>query len=372
MTTPVSVTVLLEPETADEILATLLEVGELAGLPVTTWRAGDPTRAQWRGLARKLESADAIQTELAKAAFITGPEGQRAEGEWLSLRVADVYGVEREEEEFATPTIELDNAGGGVFEIDALGATFSNSLTGATYKNQLPFTIDALETGVEVLLIADEGGSAGTIGLDEIDTIVSPTLTGVVIVGNTASAGVDEQSDEGLIEQALATLGALSPNGPADAYEFVARSETLTTVAGVTRALGDGDTSDGTVTVYVATTTAALSAPNVALIQAAIDTWAQPLCTDATVVSGTAQTIPVTLTGLDSEAQDVVEAALDTLFASIEFAGLVARDAITSAARVAAVAGGFPPGGGVGCTSPAVDSTLATGVFPVRGTVTLA
>jgi hypothetical protein len=371
MTTPVSVTVLLEPETEDEILATTLEVAEVVGLPVTTWRVGDPTRTQFRAQARKLAAADVIQTELAKAAFITGPEGQRAEGEWLTLRVSDVYGVDRDEEEFATPTVTLDNAGGGVFEVDALGATFSNSATGATYKNQLPFTIDALETGVEVLLIADDGGSAGTVGVDEIDTIVSPPLLGISITGNTAGTGVDEQSDTGLIEQALATLGALSPNGPADAYEFVARSEALTTVAGVTRALADGDSTDGTVTVYVATTTAAISAPNVVLIQAAVDTWAQPICTDATVVSGTAQTVAVTLSGLDSDAQDVVEAALDTLFASIEFAGLIALDAITSAARVAAVAGGYPPTGAVACTLPVADQTLATGVFPVRGTVTL-
>jgi hypothetical protein len=97
MTTPVSVTVLLEPETADEILETTLEVAELVGLPVTTWRVGDPTRTQFRALSRKLASADEIQTELAKAAFITGPEGQRAEGDWLTLRVSDVYGVERED-----------------------------------------------------------------------------------------------------------------------------------------------------------------------------------------------------------------------------------------------------------------------------------
>lgn len=371
MTTPLSVFVLLVRETADEIFDAALTLAELVGLPVTSWRAGDPTRTQLRAQAAKLAKSDEVVTELAKACFITGPVGERAEGEWLKLRVADVYGVDPDEASFAAPTVMLDNAGGGLYEVDALSATFSSSVKGATFKNQATFTINPLATGVAVLLVADAAGSAGSVGVDEVDTLVSPTLTGVTIAGSTASAGIDEQSEQGLIDQALATLGALSPNGPADAYEFVARSSGLTGIDGVTRAQSAGDASDGTVTVYVATTTAALSGPSVAAIQTAEDTWAQPLCTDATVVSGTPQTVDVTLTGVPAGAQDVTEAALDALFASIDFGGDVIVDALTSAVRVACVAAGFTVAGAIVPSVPAVGFTLATGVFPVRGTVTL-
>lgn len=367
--TPLSVFSLIAKQTADEIFTLALEVAELVGLPVSTWRTGDPTRTQFRALARKLANADEIQTELAKAAFITGPEAERASGEWLKLRVADVYGVEAEEAKFATPSITLDNAGGGLFEWDTRGLVVSSSSTGATFRSQSPGLINPLETGVVVSLVADVAGSAGSVGLDEIDTIVSPALTGVTIASSTAAIGSDAQSDVGLIEQALATLGALSPNGPVDAYEFVARNAELTGIQGVTRAKGEGDTADGTVTVYVATTTAALDVDSVAAIQAAVDVWAQPLCTDATVVSGTPQTQAVTyvLTPAHPQAQQAIESALDAHFASIDFGGQITESALKAIAH--SVCG--PTLIKAIVSIPASDVTLGAGVFPVRGTVVL-
>ncbi len=370
---PLSVFALLAKQTKDEILELVLRVAELVGLPVSSWRTGDPTRTQFSALATKMEAADEARGELARACFITGPEEERAEGDWLTLRVSDVYGIERDESEFSTPSVTVDNTGGGYYELEPGGLVVSSSATGSTFHNQATVIIEPSETGVEISLVADVAGSAGSVGVDEIDTIVSPAIGDVVeIVSSTAAQGSDEQSDTGLIEQALATLGALSPNGPADAYEFVARNEDLTDIAGVTRAKADGDSSDGTVTVYVATTTTALDGPSVAAIQLACDVWAQPLCTDATVVSGTPSTIAVTLSGVPADAQEAVESAISALFAGIDFGGLIARDAITSAARVACATGGFTVAGAIGISAPIADSTLGAGVFPVRGTVTLA
>src|SRR5690606_29570352 len=142
---------------------------------------------------------------------------------------------------------------------------------GATYVNQATVTISPFAPSTVVSVVAQEAGVGGSAGVDEIDTIVSPTMTGVTITASTAAVGSDAQSDAGLREQCLATLGALSPAGPADAYEFVARNSALTGIEGVSRAKADGDNATGTVAVYVATTTAALDAPSVAAIQAAID-----------------------------------------------------------------------------------------------------
>lgn len=369
MATPLSVFALIAKQTADEIFTLALEVAELVGLPVSTWRTGDPTRTQFRALARKMASADEVQAELAKASFITGPANERASGAWLTLRVKDVYNVEREEESFAAPTIVLDNAGGGFFEWDARGLVVASSSTGATFRAQAAGAINPLETGVSVSVVADVGGSAGTVGINEIDTIVTPPLTGVTIASSTAAIGSDAQSDVGLIEQALATLGALSPNGPVDAYEYVARNSDLTGIQGVTRAKSDGDSSDGTVTVYVATTTAALDGPSVAAIQDAIDLWAQPLCTDATVVAGTPQTIPVTytLTPVFPDKQEAIEAALDEYFAGVDFGGQVTESALKAVAH--AVCG--PTLIKATVVLPLSDVSLSAGVFPVRGTVVL-
>lgn len=375
MTTPLSAAVLLVKETADQILAKSLELAAAVGLPVTSWRVGDPTRTQLRTQARKLEQLDAVRLEYARSAFL-----ETAEGAMLTLRAADVYNVAREEETFATPTIVLNNTGGGLYEIDARGLVFSCSATGATYTNQSPVTINPLTSGISVLLEAEQGGSAGSVAADEIDGIVSPPLEGVEITSNTASSGIDAQSDEGVKEQCLASLGALSPDGPADAYEFVARNSELTGVDGITRALASGDSADGTVTIYVGTATAGVAAPELAAIQAAIDQWAQPLCTDATVVSMTPVnlTATFTITPAAPGAQDAVEAALDAYYAEWDHGdtgGLVAKDALAALVRtvVREATGAVPHtvvvtllGGGT------VDYPLTEAQFPVRGTVTLA
>lgn len=375
MATTLSAAVLLVKQTADEILAASLELCSLVGLPVTSWRVGDPMRTLLRTQARKLESLDAVRNEYARSSFLS-----TAEGDMLTLRAADVYNVEREEETFAAPTITVDNAGGGFYAVDARGAVFSSSATGATYVNQNAFTINPLETGVDILLVAEVGGSEGSAGLNDVDTIVSPALTGVSIVSSTVSAGVDEQSDDGVKEQCLASLGALSPDGPADAYEYVARNAELTGVEGITRALASGDSANGTVTVYVGTATAAVAAPELAEIQAAVDVWAQPLCTDATVESMSPVTLAATFTIVPAApgAQDAVEAALDAYYAAwdhSETGGLVAKDALASIVRQTVLdsTGAAPHtvvvtllGGG------AVDYVLTEAQFPVRGTVTLA
>lgn len=374
MATTLSAAVLLVKQTADEILAASLELCSLLGLAVTSWRVGDPMRTLLRTQARKLESLDAVRNEYARSSFLS-----TAEGDMLTLRGLDVYNVEREEQTFATPTVTVDNAGGGYFEIDAGGLVFSSTVTGATYVNQSAVVINPLETGVDILLIAEVGGSEGSAALDDVDTIVSPTLTGVTAVTSTASAGVDAQSDEGVKEQCLASLGALSPDGPADAYEYVARNADLTGVEGITRALAAGDSSDGTVTVYVGTATAAVAAPELADIQAAVDVWAQPLCTDATVASMTPVSLTSTFTIVPAApgAQAQVETDLDAYYADWDHGdtgGLVARDALAAIVRAAVLtATGSAPytvavtllGGGL------VDYTLTQAQFPVRSTVTL-
>lgn len=371
MTTPLSAAVLLVRQTADEIFSAALELAATLGLPVTTWRAGDPTRTQLRTQAAKLAALDEVRLEYARSAFL-----ETATGDMLTLRASDVYNVPREEESFATPTLTVDNTGGGLYEIDVRGLTVQDSSTGATFVNQSVVTINPLATGVTILLIAEEGGSAGSVGANDIDTIVSPPLTGVTIVSNTASQGTDEQSDEGLVEDCLASLGALSPDGPADAYEYVARNAELTGVTGITRALASGDATDGTVTVYVGTTTAAVASPELADIQASIDEWAQPLCVDATVASMTpvTQHATFTITPAAPGAQAQIEAAIDAYYAAWDHTrqgGIVAKDALAALARAAVEdATGSPPYTVV-VALPAVDAAFAENEFPVRGTVVL-
>ena len=104
MTTPLSVFALIARQTAAEFYTAALELAEAVGLPVSTWRTGDPTRTMLRADADAFETLDAAQAEYAKAGFL-----EDAEGDWLTLRAKDVYGVEREEATFATSTVTLSN-----------------------------------------------------------------------------------------------------------------------------------------------------------------------------------------------------------------------------------------------------------------------
>lgn len=362
----ISVWSLIVRQTAADFYTAALELAELVGLPVTTWRTGDPTRTMLRADADAFETLDSVHADLAASAFL-----ETATGDWLTLLAREVYGVERQEATFATCTVTLANAGGGLYELSPGGLIVKNAVTGATFTNQATVTINPLAPSTVVSVVAQEAGVSGSSAVDEIDTIVSPALTGVSVTASTVALGTDAQSDEDLRAQCLATLGSLSPAGPADAYEYVAGNVALTGVSGVTRRTATGDNATGTVTVYVATTTSALDAPSVALIQAAVDRWATPLAIAATVQSGAAVPINVqlNLTPNRPEMQAVIESAMAEYFASVDFGGQVVPDAVASAARVAIVAAGASVTI-VECVLPLLQ-TLAANQFPVSGGVTL-
>src|SRR5690606_21310682 len=112
-------------------------------------------------------------------------------------------------------------------------------------------------------LVADEAGSGSSVGADEIDELVT-TFLGVEIASSTAAVGTDEPDPETIREQCRATTGALSPNGPPDAYEFVVRESSLTGVTEITRAKATGDSDTGTGDVIVASASGAVSSGSVA------------------------------------------------------------------------------------------------------------
>lgn len=366
--TPISAAALIVAATADAILTRVLEVAAAVGLPVDTWRAGDPTRALFKGLADTTAERDAVQAEFAKGASI-----QTAEGDWATIRALETFNVERDEATFAAPTVVIDNAGGGVFEFEPGGIVFSASATGATFTNQELVSIAALTSGISILLVAQQSGSAGTVAADDIDGIVSPPIgaLGVSIVSSTAAIGVDEQSDAGLRQECAETLGSFSPNGPADAYAYAAKNSDLTGVTGILRAKASGDNTTGTVTVYAATGTAAIDAGTVSAIQDAIDIWATPLCTLATVQSGTPVDQDITISGVAADFRDAVEAAWTEHFLLIDFGGEVNVSALEGVAFAAMVSNGADPAAANPVVSvPAADDTLAASEFPVLGGTT--
>jgi hypothetical protein len=369
----VNVLALFAAETAASILETGLALAAVVGLPVSTWRAGDPTRALFKFVAEVLGAREEIAVLYAKSAFLS-----TAEGDWLTVVADEVYGVTRTAAAPATSTITLFNGGGGHYEIGGAGGvviTVASSVSGVTYHSTSALTLAGLGATGTVEVEADVAGSDGSAGEDEIDTMIT-SLLGVSITASTVAVGVDEQDDQSLRLQCEATLGALSPNGPPDAYEFVACNVALTGAAEVTRAQSSADSATGAVTVWIASASGAASGASVTAVQAAIDEWATPLAITATVEAATevevAVTATVTAAGLPASFEADAEAAVAAMLAAVPVGSAVTRSALIATIHdlaVAAIAGAGPVS--VVLSAPAADVELDDGEVATVGAVSV-
>lgn len=304
-----SLSVLLYQMTAEQIYAKALVIAEAVGLVTTSWHPGDPTRSQYYVEAEELATVEEIVVGYIASGFL-----DYAEGDWLALLAYEVYLVTKIEATFATTTVTLTNTGGELFEgIEAGDITFKNSLTDATYTNTSGGTLAAgPATTLDVTASADLAGSDSTAAATEIDTLVT-TYLGVTCSNATAAIGVDEESSPALRSRCRLKLGALSPNGPADAYDYVARTPELSLTTNVTRSR-TVSAGDGTLTLYLAGPSGAVAGADVTLVETAIAKWATPLCITPTTVSATNVAVAVTyqlwLYEAVGETTTVIEAAV--------------------------------------------------------------
>jgi phage-related baseplate assembly protein len=365
----IQVQTLFSLQTAAQFLNAGLELAATMGLPVTTWRAGDPTRTLYHFLAESLAERDSTIAEFIKAGWLS-----TAEGDWLEVLAWETFGVEKTQATYAEPTITLRNDGGGYYDLDAGDLTVKSTESDVTFHSTSAGVLSAGAT-VTFDLVADVAGSAGSVGIDEVDALVT-TLSGVVVVSSTAGLANDAQSDEELREQCRASRGALSPNGPRDAYEFVARSSALTGLTSITRAKATGNGGTGAVSVYVAGLSGAVTAEAVAAVQSAIELWAEPLTVNATVASASALAVSLTITVnksetnalTDAQLQSAIESALVTLFAATKIGGV---DGGIANSRLVSEVHGAVPGGFDSVVVGGTSITLAATQVPVLAALTL-
>lgn len=347
-----------------------LELAAAVGLPVTSWRAFDPTRSFYSFIAEILAELDAPISEYVRSGFLS-----LARNEWLLVLADELFGLAPEQfaATYAEPTVTLTNTGGGEYTIEAGDLTVKNSATGKTYHStSAPGVLGPGDT-LTYQLTADEAGSDSSVTIDEIDELVT-TFEGVEIVSSTAGLATDKATDDEIRAACRDTLGPLSPNGPADAYTAIAKNSELTTVTGINRAAAQGS-STGAVTVTVASQAGEVSAPNLALILDAVNRWAVPLCVSATVVSATELEVDGTytiyktpaLTTPAAEIESTIHSALDALFTSTRIGGddgLISESLITQTIHQA-----FP--GLIKRVTGVVDVELDVSEVPVRRNITL-
>jgi hypothetical protein len=375
---------LVTVETKQAIYARAISVATGLGLPVSSWSAGDETRSQYWVQAEELASYESIVAGYAAAGFLDYAAADADLYDWLVLLAYQVYGYTADEATYATTTVTLTNSLGGYFEPGAGDLTFKSSTSGKTYHNTSGGILaSGPGTTLDVTVEADEAGSASSAAATEIDTLVT-TMNGVTCSNAAAATGTDAESAESIVAGCRAKLGSLSPNGPADAYDYVACNATLTTTTAVTRSRTYDDSATGDVTVYLAGPSGAVAAGDVTLVTAAIGTWATPLCVTTTVASASNKTQAITYelwlydsVGLTTaEVETAVSVALAALFLARPIGGDIKASVGSGFLYHSMIEGVFRHVFGahfvdVAVTAPAADVAIAANEVPVLGAITV-
>lgn len=209
---------LLAPVTADQVKRSIYNVLEATGANTTVWKPGAVVRTIITALSIVIAGfAQLIYLALA-GGFLT-----LATGNWLTLLARFVYKVEREVATFASGDVRLTNTGGGLFTFGPGAFRVKNLDTLKTYKNIAGFTLNP-NASLTIAFVADEKGSASSSVAGGITGFAGAVLPLVTVVNPASLVGLDEESDSSLTVRCFDKLGALSPNGPTDAYAWVARN----------------------------------------------------------------------------------------------------------------------------------------------------
>jgi uncharacterized phage protein gp47/JayE len=373
---PPSLSSLLIQETQAQIYAAALQIAQTLGLVTTAWDPGDPTRSLFYLESNVLAALEQIVVGYIQSGFL-----DYASGVWLQVLAYEQFGVTVPPATYATTSVTLTNSGGGIYEFDPGDITFLNSTTNQTYHNTTGGTLNGSGSTLSVTVVADQAGSVSSASAGEIDTLVT-TFLGVTCTNPTAAVGTDTWSDATIRAQCRASLGSLSPNGPASAYSYVALNSNLTGQTGVTRCNVYPDSTTGDVTIYIAGPSGSVDSGVVSALQSAIQMYATPLCITPTVVSATAVTINVTYTiwvyqsvNQDSTAiEAAIQTALENAFANEAIGGDIIPPASTGYVYQSllqdTIGETFPEIFRVTISSPSGDTPLTNGQVPVLGTVT--
>jgi hypothetical protein len=312
MPTTVTVDTLFGAESPESVLSTLLGIASRVKLKVTAWQPGQPLRT-----ALVLCSQKMADTSLLMRLAIKGGYLDESEAGWLTLLAHAVYRVDRNVAQFATTsTGRVINSGTSVFARAAGELAFVHSVSGKTYTNVNDISVNPGATQDGIVILSDETGSASDAGPGMIE--LSTTIPNVTFTNVEACLGADEETDEDLRQRCRDKLGSLSPNGPKEAYAYVAKTPALNpTSVPITRVQVVLNKATGALTVYLATATGAPSADDVTLTDKAIDRWATPWLVDSAAAAAAEVVTPITYHVWVSGSNDTTEAIESRIAATL-------------------------------------------------------
>jgi len=167
---------LLTAETRESVLDDILNVGASVLLKVTAWQSGQPIRTMLTYVSQKIADTTAQNREAIAGGFLD----EATEG-WLSLLAWSVYRVSRQLAKPATTTaLQYTNAGTEAAHFLPGDLIVAHNVSGKTYHNLEEVTILPGTSKDDILIEADEVGTASNAATGEIGSLVSVRVGGSV------------------------------------------------------------------------------------------------------------------------------------------------------------------------------------------------
>lgn len=301
---------------------------------VETWAEGDPTREYLYAASIQFETYEKIIASAIKGGFY-----DTAEDDWLDLKAESDDDVAREVETAAETTIVLTSASAAPFEIETGDLTVGVSGSDITYRNTIAHApITLLPGGTATLtVVAETAGSASSVEIGDIDTILGPAMANVSVTNTTAGVGRDREKDGPFARRARESKAILSPNGPKDAIRYVAVTRKYNGGVDCTDARVIRHDTKGEVTAYLRGSQGAVTDDTRDTVKIAIERYASPLIGKRFVYSAVNYVQDVTYelwlydsSGLtEDEARDKADAAILAALASRPIGGDIIPPATT-------------------------------------------
>lgn len=276
-------------KSADTYLTEILATLAAQGFPVTAWQSGNAGRTLARADAAALADLRAVIAEVASGGYL-----DEASGDWLTLLAKGVFDLDRTSAEYAVGEVTLTcAAGAGPYNITEGSLVVSDGTR--RWRSTNTSTVVLSSGGTRVFEVkAESPGIAYNVAGTLVTVIVSPALAGVTVSAVTdwlTTSGAAEETDASLRARCRARWGTLGRGANDSAYLYWARTGHAD-AAQVTKAKVVWGPGDGTLTVYLAGPSGAVSSPNVATVAAWINAN-KPGTDNPTVQSAIA--IPVSL-----------------------------------------------------------------------------
>lgn len=375
MTFPLSQ--LLTPTGRDAMFDELIGIAQTVGMAITSWRSGDVVRTILLTVSQKLADDTLVSVEITKSGF-----GDYVSDDLAPVWAKQTYNVDIVEAAPATGSSgQATNATLQQHDLDPGELIVAHATTGKTYRNQAAISILASAVTGDIALAADEVGTGSDAAPGAITQIVAPAMSGVTFTNTAAVLGADRETTPALVTRSRRKLGSLSPMGPKDSYNYVATTPELSpTSTPITRTLTVIDITTGALTVYLATADGAPVSGDVDIVQAAIESNAEPWGAEATAVGATNHPIAVTyqvwikgsnLTVLQIEA--AIATALAVYLKTVDIGGeVIPPDSgeVYVEALDRAIGAATPGILRIAIALPASDVVLADNEVAVLGTVT--